>query len=109
HRTPVGPIRRREQTGGPVAEAKRFLLIPRMSVERHRVGAGVDELMIDRLRDSKTARRVLTVDDHEVELPVAYQGGQALIDNAAAAAAHDIADEKNSHPSISQIDDFAFR
>jgi hypothetical protein len=80
-----------------------------MIAERDRVRAGIDEFLIDRLSDSKTARRVLAIDDHEVELPVAHQGGQTLVDHAASAAAHDIADEQNSHPSISQIDDFAFR
>jgi hypothetical protein len=39
------------------------------------VGAGIDDLVIDRLRDAEAAGRVLAVDGDEIELPVAISPG----------------------------------
>ena len=61
------------------------------------VGAGVDELVVDRLGDAEAAGGVLAVDGDEIELPVADQPGQPLEHDGAPAAAHDVADEQNAH------------
>ncbi len=61
------------------------------------VGAGVDELVIDRLRDAEAAGRVLAIDGDEIELPVADQTGQALQHDRAPAAPDDVSDEKDAH------------
>ena len=68
-----------------------------MIAERDGIGAGVDEFVVDRLGDAEAAGGVLAVDDDEIELPVAHQPGQALEQDGAAAAAHDVADEENAH------------
>src|SRR6185437_5907598 len=65
--------------------------------ERDRVGAGVDQILVDRLGDAEAARCVLAVDDGEIELPVAHELGQPLRHGRPAAASHHIADEENSH------------
>ena len=78
-------------------EDQRFLLIPGMIAERDRVGAGLDEFVVDRLGDAEAAGRVLAIDDDAIELPVADQAGQALGDDRAAAAADNVADKENAH------------
>ncbi len=50
-----------------------------------------------RLGDAEAAGGVLAVDHDEIELPVAHQARQALVDDGAPAAADDVADEQNAH------------
>src|SRR5262249_20777927 len=61
------------------------------------VGAGVDELPIDRLGDAEAARRVLPVDGDKVELPVANEARQPVEHDRAPAAADDVSDEEDAH------------
>ena len=68
-----------------------------MIAERHRVGAGIDEFLIDRLGDAEAAGGVLAIDDDEIERPVADHAGQMLRDGGAPGPADDVADEKNAH------------
>ena len=60
----------------------------------HRVGAGVDELLVDRLGDAEAAGGILAIHRDEIEPPVAHQPGQTLEQDGAPAAAHDVADEQ---------------
>ncbi len=48
-------------------EDERLLLVEGVIAERHRVGAGFDQLLEDRLGDAEAAGGVLAVDDDEVE------------------------------------------
>ena len=61
------------------------------------VGAGIDELVVDRLGDAEAAGSVLAVDGDEIELPVADQRRQSLEENRAPAAPDNVADEEDSH------------
>ena len=63
----------------------------------HRIGAGVEELLVDRLGDAEAAGGILAIHRDEIEPPVAHQPGQTLEQDGAAAAAHDVADEENAH------------
>jgi hypothetical protein len=63
------------------------------------IGAGVDEFLVDGLGDAEAAGRVLAVDGDEIEPPFGNESRQPLEQDGAAAAAHDVADEKNSHAS----------
>ena len=47
-----------------------------MVAERDGIGAGVDQVLIDRLGDAEAAGGVLAVDDDEIELPVAISPGR---------------------------------
>ena len=49
-----------------------------MIAERDGVGAGLDQLVVDRLGDAEAAGGVLAVDHDEVELPFGDQLGQAV-------------------------------
>ena len=60
-------------------EGERLALVPRMIAAGNNVRAGLDHLVVDRLGDAETAGRVLTVDDHAVELPVALEVGQTVV------------------------------
>ena len=72
------------------------------------VGAGVDELLVDRLGDAEAAGGVLAVDGDEIELPVAHEPRQPLEHDGAPAAADDVADEENSHALLGPaVDDLA--
>ena len=68
-----------------------------MIAERNRVGAGLDEFIVDRLGDAEAAGRVFAVDHDAIELPVAHQTRQALRNDGAAAATDNVADEQNAH------------
>ena len=61
--------------------------------ERHRVGADVDKFVEDCLGDAEAAGGVLTIEQDEIERPVADQAGQLLADNRAPGPADHIADE----------------
>ena len=69
-------IRRTNEPRRALDEHQRLALVPGMIAERHRVGAGVDEFLIDRLGDAEAAGRVLAIDDDEIERPVADHAGQ---------------------------------
>ena len=66
-------IDRAQQLRRALDEHQRLALIPGMIAAGDDVGAGVDELVIDRLGDAEAAGRVLAVDGDEIELPVADQ------------------------------------
>ena len=78
-------------------ENQRFLLVPGMIAERDGVGAGVEQFGVDRLGDAKAAGRVLAIDHDQIELPVANEPGQPLVDHGSPAAADNVADEQNAH------------
>ena len=59
-----GIVDRPDQARRALDEDERLLLVPGVIAERDGVGAGLDQLAIDRLGDAETARRVLAV-DHE--------------------------------------------
>jgi len=81
-----------------------------MIAEGDRIGAGVDQLMVDRLGDAEAAGGVLAVDDHEIERPVGDQLGQQVGNGEAPGTADDVADEENAHELLStQIDGLLFR
>ena len=92
-----GIVDRPDQPRRALDEDQRLLLVPGMIAERDGVGAGVDEFAIDRLGDAEAAGGVLAVDHDEIELPVADEAGQALVDDGPPAAADNIADEQNAH------------
>ena len=50
---------------------QRLALIPGMVTERDRIGTGVDEFLVDRFGDPKTAGGVFAIDHDEIERPVA--------------------------------------
>src|SRR5262249_13832827 len=78
-------VERADQPRRALDEHQRVLLVPRVVAERDRIGAGVDEVLVDRLGDAEAAGRVLAVDDDEVELPVADEPGHPLGDDRPAA------------------------
>ena len=86
-------IDRADQPRRALDEHQRLALVPGVIAERDGVGAGVDQLVVDRLGDAESAGGVLAIDDDEVELPVGYQARQALVDNCPPGAADDVADE----------------
>ena len=103
-------IDRAEQPRRALDEHQRLALVPGMIAAGDRVGAGIDQLVVDRLGDAEAAGRVLAVDDDEIELPVARSGRAAARSRPRARAPHDVADEQNPHASASaQIDDLALR
>ena len=90
-------VDRPDQGLGAFDEDQRLSLVPGMIAERDGVGAGVDQFAIDRLGDAEAAGGVLAVDHDQIELPVADEAGQALVDDGPPAAADHIADEKDAH------------
>ena len=75
---PVGIIERADQPRRALDEHQRLALVPGVIAERDGVGAGVDQLVVDRLGDAEAAGGVLAVDDDEIELPVGDQPRQPL-------------------------------
>ena len=63
----------------------------------HRVGAGVDEFLVDRLGDTKATGGILAIHRDEIEPPVPHQPGQTLEQDGAPAAPHDVADKQDTH------------
>src|SRR5499427_10818057 len=78
-------------------EDQSVLLIPGMIAERDRIRAGRNEVVINRLCDSKTAGGILAVDDDEIELPAQHHRRQTLRHGAAPATSDDVTDEKDAH------------
>jgi hypothetical protein len=64
-----------------------------MVAERDRVGAGVDQFLVDRFGDAEAAGGVLAIDDDEIERPVADQPRQMLRDGGAPGPADHVTDE----------------
>ena len=92
-----GIVDRADQPRRAFDEHQGLALVPGVIAERDRIGAGVEQLLIDRLGDAEAAGGVLAVDHDEIELPVGDQARQAFGDDMASAAPDDIADEKNTH------------
>jgi hypothetical protein len=94
-------IQRSNQTRRALDEHQRLFLIPGVVTERHRIGAGVDEIVVDGFGNAKTTGGVLAIDDDQIELPVADGAGQMLEDGGASGLADHVADEKNAQPNRS--------
>ena len=86
-------------------EDQRLLLVEGVIAERHRVGAGLEKFVADRLGDAEAAGRVLAVDDDDVEPPARPQIRQMLGDRRAARAPDDVADEQAA-ASAGRLDEF---
>jgi len=81
-----------------------------MIAARDHVDAGIDEFLVDRFRDAEAAGGVLAVDRDEIELPILHERAEALEQDGAPAASHDVADEKDAHLSHGPaVDDLALR
>jgi hypothetical protein len=93
-----------DQPRGALDEHQRLALVPGMIAERDGVGAGIEQLLIDRLGDAEAARRVLAIDDDEIERPVPDQSRQAVRDRDAAAAADDVSDKQDSQLTTPEIE-----
>ncbi len=95
-RRALGKIRRANQPRRALDEHQRLALVPGVVAERDRIGAGIDELLVDRLGDPEAAGGILAIDHHEIERPVADQAGQMFRDGGAAGPADHVPDEKNA-------------
>ena len=93
-------VDRPDQFRRALDEHQRLFLIPGVIAERDRVGAGIEQFAIDRFGDAEAAGRILAIDHHQIELPVADQARQALIDDGAPAATDNVADEKDAHAQL---------
>ena len=74
-------------------EHQRLALVPGMIAEGHCVCAGVEEFVEDRLGDTEAPGRVLAIDQHEIELPVAHQARQPFADNCTPRPADHVANK----------------
>ena len=71
-----GDIRRPHQPRLAGDKHQRLALVEAVIAERHRVGAGLEQLVADRLGDAEAAGGVLAVDHDAVEAPALAQAGQ---------------------------------
>jgi hypothetical protein len=78
-----------------------------MVAERDRIGAGIDQLAVDRLGNAEAAGGVLTIDGDEIELPVPHEAGQPLVHDGASAAPDHVADEQDAHSMSPEVDRLA--
>ena len=78
-------------------EDQRLALVPGMVAERHGIGAGIEQLVADRLGDAEAAGGVLAVDDDAIEVPAGAEGGQVALNGLATRPADDITQKKNAH------------
>ena len=90
-------VQRPDQPRLALDEGQRLLLVPGVVAERHGIGAGVEQFASGGLGDAEAAGCVLAIGDHQIELPVAHQLGQALIDNGSPAASDNVANQQNPH------------
>ena len=74
-----GIVGRADQARRALDEDQRLALVPGVVAERDGVGAGVDQLVVDRLGDAEAAGGVLAVDHDQVELPVGDEAGQPVV------------------------------
>ena len=81
----------------PLDENQAVPLVEGVVAERHRIGAGIQELLQDGLGDAEAAGGVLAVDDDEIELIARYQLRQAFDDRIAAGASDDVAEKEKTH------------
>jgi hypothetical protein len=102
-------IQRPDQARRALDKDQRFLLIPGVIAERDRVGAGIDELLIDRLGDPEATGGILAIDDDEVERPVLDHARQMFGYCGAAGLADDVTDKQNTQSSAPEIEHFLFR
>ena len=102
-------IQRADQARRALDEDQRLLLIPGVIAERDRIGAGVEQVLIDRLGDAEPAGGILAIDDDEIERPVADHAGQMFGDGGAAGLADDVTDKENTQSSAPEIEHFLFR
>src|SRR6478672_6841117 len=93
----------RRVIGGPqksrlaLDENQRLALIKGMIAERHTIGAGIYEIVTDRLGDAETAGGILAVDDDEMQRPVAAKPRQMFEHACAAGATDNITNEEKTH------------
>src|SRR6202011_4433109 len=73
-------IGRADQPRRTLDEDERLALVPGVIAERDGVGAGVEQVLVDRLGDAEAAGGVLAVKDDEIELPVGDEPRQPLAD-----------------------------
>ena len=78
-------------------EDERFALVEGVIAERHRIDADGAEFLEDRFGEAEAARRVLTVDDDEIEPPAGAKEGNLLQDGGAARSPDDVADEEQAN------------
>ena len=90
-------VERADQPRRALDEHQRLALVPGVVAERDGVGAGVDQIVVDRLGDAEAAGGVLAVDHDEIELPVGDQPRQPLEHDRPPAAPDHVADEENAH------------
>ena len=80
-----------------------------MIAERDRVGAGVEQFLVDRLGDAEAAGGVLAVDDDEIKRPVSDHAGEMFGNGGATGLADDVTDEEDAQNSAPEIEHFLFR
>jgi hypothetical protein len=93
---PRGAGRKVDRTNEPrraLDEHQRLALVPGVIAERDGVGAGVDEVVVDRLGDAKAAGGVLAVDHDEIEAPFGDQLRHVIEQDGAPATPDNVADE----------------
>ena len=104
---PGGIIGGADQPRLALDEDQRLALIEGVVAERHRVDAGGEELLADRLGDAEAAGGVLAVDDDEIEPPARAQERQPAEDRGAPRAPDHVADEQQPHQRASGEDRLA--
>ena len=95
---PGGIIDRTQQARLAVDEDQRLALVPRMVARGDDIGAGVDELLADRLGDAEAARRILAIDDDEIGGIARSELRQFGDHGLPARPSHHIAQKQNAHP-----------
>ena len=94
---PCGVIDRSQKPRLALDEHEGLALVPGVIAERDRIGAGIQEIVADRLGDAEAAGRVLAVDDHAIEPPSLPQAGQTVDDRVAAWPSDHIAEKEKTH------------
>src|ERR1700731_4549118 len=67
-----------------------------MVAERDRVGAGIEEFLVDRFGDAEAAGGVLAIDDDEIEAEAGPKAGKMIGNGGAAGLPDHVADEENA-------------
>src|SRR5438067_2212971 len=78
-------------------ENERLLLVPGMIAERDRIDAGIDQFAINSFGNAEAAGGILAVGHHQIELPVADEIRQPLVNERTAAASDNVANKKDAH------------
>src|SRR4051794_29123293 len=89
-------VRRPHKSLRALDEHKGLALVPGVIAERHRVGASIEKLLIDRFGDTEAAGGILAVDDDEIERPVLDHARQIFGDRRAPGATDDITHKENA-------------